>query len=214
MNQLYLVIALFLNFSPQGEQSQLDQEINPQNFQARLLAYAIFEETNQARDSLGFSLLKNDAVLDTAANYQAYRMQKENDMQHNWRRDRKFGNLQKRIETLGGGFKAMGENIARNFILKVEDGEYYFLDEAEKAIDKDGELIPNKTYRDLAKEAVRDWLNSPGHRANLLGDFDYLGVGVSPLVPLKKGPNFDVYLCQNFGTKWKNYLSFSFVSPL
>ena len=201
MNHLLLVIVLKLFLSPKGAQSQLDQEINARNFQPRLLAYAIFEETNHARDSLGYPLFKNDAVLDTAANYQAYRMQQENDMQHNWRRDRKFGNLQKRIETLGGGFKAMGENIARNFILKVEDGEYYFLDKLGKAIDKDGNRIPNKSYRDLAKETVEDWLNSPGHRANLLGDFDYLGVGVSPLVPLKKGPNFDVYLCQNFGTK-------------
>jgi hypothetical protein len=27
------------------------------------------------------------------------------------------------------------------------------------------------------------------------------------LRPLKKGLNFDVYLCQNFGTKWKTMRS-------
>ncbi|MGB0979322.1 MAG: CAP domain-containing protein [Croceimicrobium sp.] len=196
---LYLLIGLSPIFVK--GQPNLDVEINPRNFQPRLLAYAIFEETNHARDSLGFSKLNNDPVLDTAANYQAYRMHQELAMQHSWRRDARFGNLGKRIKAFGGGFRGMGENIARTFILNVGDGEYYFIDERGMPMDKFGNRILNKTYRQLGKEAVRDWLNSPGHRANLLGAFDFLGVGVSPLVPLKKGPNFDVYLCQNFGTK-------------
>jgi|GEM_PF-490275 uncharacterized protein YkwD len=34
--------------------------------------------------------------------------------------------------------------------------------------------------QDLAKEIVQDWLNSPGHRENVLSpDFTHLGVGVS-----------------------------------
>lgn len=198
---LSALLAQILQFGFQPEAHFIDQEINPRNFRPRLLAYAIFEATNEARDSLGYSRLKNDPILDTAANYQAYRMLREKKMRHEWRADSRFGNLQRRIRSFKGRFKSIGENIARNFILNVKDGEYYFLDEAGRAVTDEGDLIPNKTYRGLAKDAVRDWLNSPGHRANLLGDFDYLGVGVSPLLALKKGPNFDVYLCQNFGTK-------------
>lgn len=198
---LSALLAQFLQFGLQPEAHLIDQEINPQNFRPRLLAYAIFEATNDARDSLGFSRLRNDAILDTAANYQAYRMLKEKKMRHEWRADSRFGNLQRRVRSFKGQFRGLGENIARNFILNVKDGEYYFLDDAGRAVTGEGKQIPNKTYRQLAKDAVRDWLNSPGHRANLLGDFDYLGVGVSPLLALKKGPNFDVYLCQNFGTK-------------
>lgn len=198
---LSALLTQFIQLGLQPERHFIDQEINPQNFRPRLLAYAIFEATNAARDSLGFSPLKNEPILDTAANYQAYRMLREKKMRHVWRSDSRYGNLQRRIRSFNGQFKSLGENIARNFILNVGDGEYYFLDEAGRAVTGDGMPIANKTYQSLARDAVRDWLNSPGHRANLLGDFDYLGVGVSPLLALKKGPNFDVYLCQNFGTK-------------
>jgi uncharacterized protein YkwD len=29
-----------------------------------------------------------------------------------------------------------------------------------------------------AAEVVKDWMNSPGHKANILGDYKYIGVGV------------------------------------
>lgn len=33
--------------------------------------------------------------------------------------------------------------------------------------------------QDSAKKIVNDWLNSPGHRANMLGSFTYAGVGIA-----------------------------------
>lgn len=194
---------------PIRAQTNLDTSINPNNFKAALLAQGIFEASNAVRDSLGFAPLKFDSILQVAAQYQAQRMLKEKSLQHRWRGDRSYGNLWKRLKSFKGQFKASGENIARNFILKIESDRLYYINDEGKAVDEQGDLLPNKTYRELGQEVVMKWLNSPGHRANLLGDFDYLGVGVSELLPHKKGPNFDVYLCQNFGTKWKSYL-FSF----
>lgn len=33
--------------------------------------------------------------------------------------------------------------------------------------------------QDSAKKIVNDWMNSPGHRANILGSFTYAGVGIA-----------------------------------
>ncbi len=202
--KILLLAGLLLIQIPLSAQTALqaqEKSINSKSFNPRLLSEAIFQETNRVRQELGFSTLKFDPILDTAAMYQAFRMHKELKMRHEWRNDRKYGKLKSRILSFDGDFRSMGENIARNYILNVEAGEYYYLNNRGMAVDGRDQLIENKTYQELAKEVVNDWLNSPGHRANLLGDFDYLGVGVSKLAPVKKGPNFDVYLCQNFGTK-------------
>jgi uncharacterized protein YkwD len=38
----------------------------------------------------------------------------------------------------------------------------------------------NISYRRLTdKEAVTGWVNSPGHRENILDDFDYMGAPIS-----------------------------------
>lgn len=43
-------------------------------------------------------------------------------------------------------------------------------------------------------EVVNGWINSPGHRANLLGDFTHIGIGYF------QGPNcYGTYFVQNFG---------------
>ncbi len=37
----------------------------------------------------------------------------------------------------------------------------------------------NLSAQDTAKKIVSDWMNSPGHRANMLGSFTYAGVGIA-----------------------------------
>jgi uncharacterized protein YkwD len=36
----------------------------------------------------------------------------------------------------------------------------------------------SKGASDVAKVTVDGWINSPGHRKNMLGDFNYSGIGV------------------------------------
>lgn len=185
----------------------LDSEINPDDFRIALLHEAIFIATNKVREDRKRPVLKPDSILNLAAQYQAERMFREEKMEHRWPRDRKYGTLKNRLQTFKGDFSAFGENIARMFILDVPSGAYFYINDANIAVDKAGRPIPFKTYRQLGNEVVQEWLDSPPHRKNMLGDFDFLGLGVSPLRPLKKGLNFDVYLCQNFGTKWKTMRS-------
>jgi uncharacterized protein YkwD len=43
-----------------------------------------------------------------------------------------------------------------------------------------GEIIPFHTYQSLAREVVQAWMDSPGHRKNILNPvYDYLGCGAA-----------------------------------
>lgn len=43
------------------------------------------------------------------------------------------------------------------------------------------------------KDVVDDWMNSPGHRANIMGNFSEIGIAI------RYGPNGEPYYCQVFG---------------
>lgn len=58
-----------------------------------------------------------------------------------------------------------------------------------------GENIFTASWGASGAEIVNAWMNSSGHRANILGDFELLGVGVYQL------PDGSVYSTQVFGTK-------------
>jgi len=49
------------------------------------------------------------------------------------------------------------------------------------------------------KEVVRGWMNSPGHRENILSDYLHLGVGILKGGSGKYGPGDWFYWVQNFG---------------
>ncbi|HEY1133377.1 MAG TPA: CAP domain-containing protein [Nocardioides sp.] len=51
----------------------------------------------------------------------------------------------------------------------------------------------NVAYGYNVTAVVNAWMNSPGHRANILGDFTHIGVGVA------KGADGRLYYVQNFG---------------
>ena len=51
----------------------------------------------------------------------------------------------------------------------------------------------NVAYGYNVTSVVDAWMNSPGHRANILGDFTHIGVGVA------KGSDGQLYYVQNFG---------------
>ena len=114
----------------------------------------IFEMTNQARGAQGLAPLAKDDELGNMA--RAY----SNDMlqRHFFDHTNPEGlSIDERLsKDYHHRVNIMGENIW--------SGSGY---------------DPGKT-QDLAKEIVQDWLNSPGHRENVLSpDFTHLGVGVS-----------------------------------
>jgi len=64
-----------------------------------------------------------------------------------------------------------------------------------------GEPIKNHTYLSLAEAALIQWMNSKGHRANILRGFAYQGCG-GYLEVLKNQDQFPKFrLTQNFATE-------------
>lgn len=68
-----------------------------------------------------------------------------------------------RLSAVGCGFG--GENVAQSWI--------------SEPVRMDGETVVVENESELANHLVRGWMNSPGHRENVLRDsFEYSGVGV------------------------------------
>ena len=196
-----LVFACADAIAPSYDLINLDTAIDPQNYHPELLEQAIFEASNSIRTSHKLSSFQRDSILNLSASFQANKMAKAKDLRHTWPYDRRYGDLKKRLKTFGGNFKGFAENIARFYLLDIPEGKAYTLNESGQALDDEGQIINFKTYRQLGQEVVQAWYESPGHRRNLLYNYQFIGIGVSELVPIKKGLNFDVYLCQNFGNQ-------------
>ncbi len=177
----------------------LDSFINVDNFNRDLLEIALFHATNDIRIARGKNALKWNSTLHKAARHQADLMAESENLSHNWRKPKNSRTLGDRVGLFGGEFRGLGENIARFYLLDIPAEEEYFF--TKRGItNKDGKIIKNKTYKVLAQECLAGWMDSKGHRANILSPFIELGTGVSFWVDNKKGPNFDIYLSQNFAT--------------
>lgn len=133
--------------------------------QSDLVASArqIVDGTNAARARLGLPLLRSDAVLTRIANDRSSDLIARDYFSHY---DPQTGQepLLRYLQAYGYAYQYAGENIA-----ELKNGA--------------GWVPPWLTVAarygpdDLANEFVRDWLNSPGHRADIV-DSHYLRTGV------------------------------------
>lgn len=101
------------------------------------------------------------------------------------------------------GFRTVGENIAMcptlqgkgMFHVRIEGGVPHY-------INMKGNEIPLYSVEGFAKSVVDEWMNSPGHRANILNpEFEYLGCGCAGYKE-HLGDTASIYyyyLTQNFG---------------
>jgi uncharacterized protein YkwD len=100
------------------------------------------------------------------------------------------------------GFMSWGENISDYPIIKANE---MFRTENKTGIQRlfsaNGREILPYSYYEFAKIVVEGWMNSPGHRKNILSpDFTYLGCGCAKYE--KHGNGYSVLmfkLTQNFG---------------
>ncbi|MFZ1730910.1 MAG: CAP domain-containing protein [Bacteroidota bacterium] len=74
------------------------------------------------------------------------------------------------------------KNMASGLVLFGHDGFQQRVDEIKKQLNVGGageNVAMNSGYTDPAKVAFDGWLKSDGHRANIEGNYDLTGVGVS-----------------------------------
>jgi uncharacterized protein YkwD len=105
------------------------------------------------------------------------------------------------------GFMCCGENIAdypvievnKSFRIKNRNGR-------QRLFSSSGMEIFPYSYYEYAKSVVTGWMNSPGHRANILNpDFELLGCGCERYEKPNNGyPMLYFKLTQNFGGSLAN----------
>lgn len=133
--------------------SAFTQVIDPADFDARLLNAAVFYETSLQRVIHGGKSYQYDHNLEACAQNHTYDMITRHFFSHTSIVQGKE-KLRDRMLQAGCEYRAAAENIA-----------YCSLNSA-------------WTYVDCAKHLVNGWMNSPGHRENILNSiYVYLGCG-------------------------------------
>lgn len=166
-----------------------------------LLAAAIFHETNRRRANHKLPSLAFDAAARRAANLQAQLMAQTGDVSHEHPGNPQHATLSKRLAGVGLNPRFAAENLAYTFAVQYRSGDHLYVREenGEKihSYKPAGPPLAPHTYISFAKTVVDQWLNSPGHRRNLLHrEPKFLGVGCRPAKDKSGLPM--IYCCQVF----------------
>ena len=147
-----------------------------------LLHAAIFYETNQERINAGIAPLLFHQSLEAAAYGHAQDMKTFEFFSHT---SVVLGkeSVGDRARLAGFNWTRVGENIAKTFGIAYQAGTSVYSPEQNGgyfSYEYQGDPILPHTYISFAKAIVNQWMNSPGHRANILNlNYGYLGIGAA-----------------------------------
>lgn len=153
----------------------VNQKINPDDIDYPLFNAAVFYATNIEREKHKLPRYKHSSALEKAAQGHS-----EDMVNHDF-----FSHTSK-----VKGKKTMSDRLAKVGIENVYS--------AENIIDN---FYKDPTYWDFALKLVEGWMNSPGHKRNILGEnYNFLGCGVY----MKDNEGFKDYIMvmstQNFSS--------------
>tara|TARA_S200000501_G_scaffold254834_1_gene238806 strand:+ start:17 stop:745 length:729 start_codon:yes stop_codon:yes gene_type:complete len=167
----------FINFQ------SFNNIINLKKIDYPLLHAAVFYCTNIERIKKARAALKWSLNLEIAAYNHSKAMVEKNFFDH--LSDKK---IEKRYKSAGILNPIFAENIATEFGLKYKKGNEYYTHEKNSSINgefrfsyknDEANLLPFHSYLSFAKELVKSWMKSNGHRKNILSTNGLeLGVGV------------------------------------
>lgn len=147
------------------------QKIDPENIDYPLANAAIFFMTNEIRVKNGLPALEYSEELEIAAWNHSKLMVEKKFFSHNNSTDSSRGDPSARGKLSGITNPSMAENIAENFGINYRAGSPVFpknIERGEFSYSSDGPLIEQHTYLSLAESLLTQWMNSPGHRSNIL----------------------------------------------
>jgi uncharacterized protein YkwD len=137
---------------------------------ARLNA-AIFFVTNEQRLQYRLNLLAYSAQLEETASMHSKDMYDGNFFGHTNPGDRKKRTPNDRARIAGILNPYLAENIATAFGLEYEqDRDVVAKGPGKFSYPNKEELIPPRTYLSVADALLKSWMNSEGHRRNILSD--------------------------------------------
>jgi uncharacterized protein YkwD len=150
--------------------------IDPENINTQVLNQAILRETNKIRRSFDLDTLLPDGHLDSAASIHAHYLSTNKKLVHVNSQNNSLKTPGKRISSTGVEMSAVAENLARMSIYRLGKNGRFFVDENGDAIDENGNPLTTLTYLEMAEKLSQGWLNSEGHRENLLGPYTHVGL--------------------------------------
>lgn len=186
--------------------ANLQQRITKLFVDVDLLNAAVFWFTNVERRKYNLKQLQFHNKLKHTAVLHSEQMKTYSFFSHENAFDTRYKTLTDRVNSVKNnnfqGFMVWGENIADYPVIKANES---FTIENRNGVQRlfsmNGKEILPYTYYEFAKIVVEGWMNSPGHRANILNpDFTYLGCGCAKYE--KQGNGYAMLyfkLTQNFG---------------
>ncbi len=185
--------------------SELKASLSEDLSTAELLDATIFWLTNLERKKYALKPFQFHPKLRQMALLHSNQMRLHHFFSHENPHEERYKTLTHRLDRVKDrtfdGFMTYGENIALyptlkegSFVVRASNGYTHFYN-------PDGTEMTPYNYLEYAQEVVKGWMNSPGHRANILNpSYEYLGCGCAAY--LEKNTHYDVpyfYLTQNFG---------------
>jgi uncharacterized protein YkwD len=160
-----------LNLRNFREEPLFHEEIDFENIDYPRLHAAIFFVTNEERVKKNLSFLEYAPELEKTAIMHSRDMNRDTFFSHYNPVDRKKKTPNDRAVLAGILNPFLAENIATCHGLQYKSGtNVYIRGDGQFSYKMDGELIPPHTYLSLAETVVDEWMNSKGHRKNILMD--------------------------------------------
>ena len=161
------------------------QELHIESVNNDLLAAAVLRETNERRLQHRLTALKHSPKASAAARIQSDIMRSRGAISHDNPENARYRTLQLRVKSVGLEYRLIAENVATAFGLQYQSGTRFYPGRQNGrptfSYRPGGPAIPRHTYATFAKALVDSWMNSKGHRENILRkQAEYLGVHCSP----------------------------------
>jgi uncharacterized protein YkwD len=173
----------------------------------KLMHAAIFHATNEIRNKRKLSILTYHKLLEEAAVLHAKDMVKDNFFSHTNAKSKKKRTPNDRGALVGIPNPYIAENIAEAFGIQYKSNtKVYIQGEQKFSYTVDGPVIPPHTYLTFADYVLESWMNSKGHRENILskhalqlgcGAYYYTHTNFNDMPSFKVVQNFQWYVKLN-----------------
>ena len=183
--------------------NKIYEKIDVNKIDIDLLNANIFHLTNIQRQNNNLSDFTFSNSLYLSSSVHSNQMIANNFFDHINKKNNKFKLLRNRILLYDNSFRAIAENIVENNLLDYKtDKLIYYTEVIDKKIvyyDSYGQKILYLSYNNLAKRLISQWMNSNGHRNNILSStYNFLGCYCS--IDENRVPIL-IRCTQNFGYK-------------
>lgn len=170
-----------LNLDNFRKYEAFNKVINKDSLDRSLLELAVFFATNEQRVKHKLPEVSYNDLLAKAARNHSEDMARLDFFNHENKFNKKRKEPTNRCAEVGIANPIIAENIAEGFIIEYEANVKVLVPEKGVFVDqKTDKILPNRTYLQLADNLVDRWMNSPGHRTNILStDAKELGCGIA-----------------------------------